>query len=352
MLNLAIIAAALLLAPLVEPPIIALAIGVIVGGVAQLAMQVLPLRRLGLLPRIGLSARAALRDPRSRRVMALMAPGILAVSAHQISLLINTHIASRLTTGSVSWISFGDRLMEFPQGLLGVALGTVLLPSLSSAVAADDDAEYSLLLDWGLRLAVVLALPCALAMVLMAEPLTALLYHYGRFGSEDVRMTALAVQGYAPGLIGFVAVKVLAPGFFARQNVRTPVKIAVAAMVLTQALNLVLVPRFAHAGLALSISVAALANAALLGWLLIRSGRFTPARGWLRFLLQVGVALACLAAVIMVWLPGFNWEVMQIAPRTRALQVLFIVVVGALVYGIALTLVGLRPWSLTRRPSR
>ncbi|MEZ5649392.1 MAG: murein biosynthesis integral membrane protein MurJ [Burkholderiaceae bacterium] len=352
LLNLAIIAAALWLAPHVEPPIVALAVGVMVGGIAQLAIQVPALRRLGLLPRIGLSARAALADPSTRRIMALMAPGILAVSAQQISLLINTHIASRLTVGSVSWISFGDRLMEFPQGLLGVALGTVLLPSLSAAVATDDDAEYSLLLDWGLRLAVVLALPCALAMMLMPEPLTALLYHYGRFSTHDVEMTALAVQAYAPGLLGFVAVKVLAPGFFARQNVRTPVKIAIGAMLLTQALNLVLVPRFAHAGLALSISLAALANAGLLGWLLVRGGRFRPAPGWGRFLLRVAIGLAALTAVIEFWLLHFDWAAMQSSPVWRALEVLAIVAAGAAAYGIGLTLAGLRPWTLTRRPRR
>lgn len=351
LLNLAIIAAALLLAPRFDPPILALAVGVMIGGIAQLAIQVPALRRIGLTPRIGLSVRAALTDARTRRVMALMAPGILAVSAHQVSLLINTHIASRLTTGSVTWVSFGDRLMEFPQGLLGVALGTVLLPSLSAAVAADDDAEYSLLLDWGLRLAIVLALPCALAMVLMAEPLTALLYHYGRFGADDVVMTARAVAAYSPGLLGFVAVKVLAPGFFARQNVRTPVKIAVAAMVLTQALNLVFVPQLAHAGLALSISLAAVANAGLLLWLLIRGGRYRPAPHWLRFLLQVGFALFCLGGAIALWIPGFDWQAMQATPLARAFEVLAVVAGGAVIYGLALTIAGLRPWTLTRRPT-
>lgn len=352
LLNLAIIAAALWLSPHVDPPIVALAVGVMAGGLAQLAIQVPALRRLGLLPRPGLAVAAAFRDDRTRRVMALMAPGILAVSAHQISLLINTHIASRLTTGSVSWVSFGDRLMEFPQGLLGVALGTVLLPSLSAAVAADDDGEYSLLLDWGLRLAIVLALPCALAMMLMPEPLTALLYHYGRFSQRDVEMTALAVQAYAPGLIGFVAVKVLAPGFFARQNVRTPVKIAVGAMLLTQALNIVLVPQLAHAGLALSISLAAIANAGLLAWLLVRGGRFRPAPGWGRFLLQVAIGLAALALLIGTWQAQFDWVALQARPGARALETLAVVAGGALAYGLALTLAGLPPWKLARRPNR
>src|SRR5690606_29084830 len=170
----------------------------------------------------------------------------------------NTQIASHLAVGSVSWLTYADRLMEFPTALLGVALGVVLLPQLSAAQAAGDNERYSGLLDWGLRLVVLLAVPSAVALLTFAQPLVAVLYHYGRFGVTDVQQTSMALMGYGAGLIGLVAIKVLAPGFYARQDIRTPVKIAIGVLVLTQLLNVVLVPHLAHAGLALAIGLGAL----------------------------------------------------------------------------------------------
>ena len=351
LLNLAIIGAALALADKIDPPIYALAIGVIIGGIAQLAIQIPALMRIGMLPRIGINVRQAFADPGTRRVLTLMAPAVLAVSAQQVSLLINTHIASRLESGSVSWVSFGDRLMEFPSALIAVALGTVLLPSLSSAVANKNTQEYNALLDWGLRLMLTLAVPAAIALYFMAEPLTALLYHYGKFDTHDLKMTAMTVRLWAVGLVGLSMIKILAPGFFAHQNVATPVKIAVFAMIVTQLLNLVFVPQFAHAGLALSISVAALLNAGLLLFGLIRRGSYQPHSGWWLFLLRIGLASAALGGLLWWWVPQYDWAALQATPFTRIWLVLSLVGGGALTYVVALLLFGLRPAMLLQKPA-
>lgn len=350
LLNLAIIGAALFLADYFNPPIYALAAGVILGGLAQLAIQIPALRRIGMLPKIDWNLRAAYSDPGTRRVLTLMAPAVLAVSAQQISLLINTHIASRLEAGSVSWVSFGDRLMEFPTALIAVALGTVLLPSLSAAVADENRAEYSALLDWGLRLAMVMAAPAAVGLFVMAEPLTALLYHYGQFGARDVQMTARTVQFWSIGLIGLSAIKILAPGFFAHQNIATPVKIAIVAMVVTQLLNIVLVPRFAHAGLALSISLAAMLNASLLLGGLLYRGQYRPQPGWMGFSLRVLTASSVLGISLLWVVPQFDWIAMQNTPWQRIGLVLGTVTCGAALYAVALLCFGLHPSRLMSKP--
>ncbi len=343
MLNLCFIGAALGLARHFDPPIYALAAGVVLGGVVQLAIQIPALRRIGMLPRIRLDFRAAFADPHTRRVLQLMAPAVLAVSAAQISLVINTHIASRLAPGSVSWISYGDRLMEFPTALLGVALGTVLLPTLAQARGRGDDRAYSELLDWGLRMCVLLALPCMVGLALMAEPLTALLFHYGRFDAHDVEMTRRAVGGYAIGLIGLIAVKVLAPGFYAQQDVRTPVKIGIAVLVVTQLLNLVTVPWLAHAGLAVSISIGALANAGLLLAGLHRRRVWRPTPGWPKFLGQALAAATLLAGALAATVSRFDWIALRDAPFQRIGLVLGLVAAGALVYLAGLRALGMRP---------
>ncbi len=350
LLNLSFIFAALFLAPHFDPPIYALGVGVMIGGVAQLAWQLPALARIGMLPRIGLRPIHALADPTVRRILRNMGPAVLAVSVAQLSLIINTQIASHLAPGSVSWISFGDRLMEFPTALLGIALGTVLLPSLSEAHAAGDGGRYSALLDWGLRLTLLLAAPAMVGLALLAEPLTALMYHYGAFNGHDLAMTARTVTAYSVGLFGLVAVKILAPGFFAKQDVRTPVKIGIAVLVATQLLNVLLVPWLAHAGLALAISLGAWLNS---GWLLAglrRRGVYRPGDGWGVY--GVRIALALLAMAIVLWLGGqrFEWAAMQAQPLTRAATVLGLVAVGAIVYFATLLAVGLRPRSILRQP--
>ena len=349
LLNLCFIGAALLLSGHFDPPVYALAAGVVAGGIAQLAIQVPALRRIGKLPRIGFGVVAAFRDPRTRRLLTLMAPAMLAVSVAQISLLINTHIASRLAAGSVSWVTYADRLMEFPIALLGVALGTVLLPSLSRASASGDADEYSDLLDWGLRLVFVLSLPCMAGLALMSEPLTALLFNYGRFDAHDVAMTRNAVVGYAVGLLGLIAIKVLAPGFYAKQDVRTPVKIGLLVLLVTQLLNLALVPWIAHAGLALSISLGAWANAGLLLVGLRRRGVYQPRAGWTRLGLQVLGATAVMAALLVFTVPRFNWIALGQTPLLRAAATLGLVTLGAAAYLGVLLAAGVRPRQFLRR---
>lgn len=350
LLNLSFIGAAWWLSDDFDPPVLALAAGVMIGGVAQLAIQVPALMRIGMRPRIGLNILAALRDSTVRRVLAQMGPAILAVSAAQISLIINTHIASRLEAGAVSWVSFADRLMEFPTALLGVALGTVLLPTLARAEAHHDSDQYAALLDWGLRLAVALSLPCMVGLALLAEPLVAMLYHYGAFDTQDLRMTAFAVQGYALGLIGLIGVKILAPGFYGKQDVRTPVRIGLVVLAITQGLNLVLVPIFGHAGLTLSISVAALLNAGLLLAGLMRRGIYRARPGWGKFGLQLLPALALMAAVLIAARHWIDWSLLAQSPMLRALITLGVVSAAAAVFLGTLVLAGLRPRTFLRAP--
>jgi putative peptidoglycan lipid II flippase len=299
LLNLSMIGLTILAAPHVHPPILALAIGVLVGGLLQLAIQVPALARVQMLPRMG-SLRSALADPQVRRILQQMGPAVFAVSVAQLSLIINTAIASHLGAGSNAWLYFADRLMEFPTALLGVALGTVLLPSLSRAYADGRPEQYSRLLDWGLRMTCLIALPAMLAMVVLADGMIAALFAGGRFDAHDVSQTADALIGYAVGLIGLIGVKILAPGFYARQDIRTPVKIAVAVLCATQVANLVLVPWFRHAGLALSVSLGACANAAMLLVGLRRRGIYRPLPGWAAFGVRLLLALCTLA--VLLWL--------------------------------------------------
>jgi len=347
LLNLSMICAAIAFHDRVDPPVFALTIGVVIGAVMQLALQWWALARIGRRPRLAIrwhALREAWQSAATRTMLARMAPAVLAVSAAQISLIFNTHIASTLGPGRVSWVSFADRLMEFPTALLGVALGTVLLPGLSKASAANDHIGYSKQLDWGLRLSVLLAIPAAIGLWLLAEPLTAVLYHYGRFSQHDVVMTAQAAAAYALGLLGLIGVKVLAPGFYAQQDVRTPVKIALGMLVLTQTLNLITVPWFEHAGLALSISVAALCNALLLLLGLLSRKLYMPEAGWLKFLGQVlGASLAMSALLGWSAQQGWlQWQAMAVSPWLRAFHVLWVIVAAAAVYFTCLRLLGLR----------
>jgi putative peptidoglycan lipid II flippase len=356
LLNVAMIAAAWWGAPWFQslgiPAIYALAGGVLVGGLLQLGVQILALRRLGLLPRIGLSPaalRSAWADEGTQRVLKLMAPALLGVSVAQLSLLINTQIASHLTPGSVSWLSYADRLMEFPVALLGVALGVVLMPQLAAAKAADDAARYSSMLDWGLRLVVLLAVPCALALLTFAQPLVAVLFHYGAFTARDVQMTSWALMGWGVGLLGIVAIKVLAPAYYASMDIRTPVRIAIVVLVFTQLLNIVLVPQLQHAALALSIGIGAMVNA---GWLLLgllRRGSYQPLPGWGVFALQV-TAAAALMTVFLMWAAGaWDWTRLQSQPLLRIALLTGLVLGAALIYLGAAWAAGLRFRQFLRR---
>jgi putative peptidoglycan lipid II flippase len=349
LLNLSFIGAALLLAPHFDPPIYALAVGVVVGGIAQVAIQVPALRRIGMLPHVGLAVRAAFADPTTRRILRQMGPAVLSVSVAQVSLIINTQIASRLAPGSVSWVSYSDRLMEFPLALLGIAIGTVLLPSLTRAHASGKSDEYSGLLDWGLRMCVVTALPCMIGLACMAEPLTALLFHYGRFSARDVDMTSQAVLGWSVGLLGLIAIKVLAPGFYAKQDLRTPMKIALLVLAITQGLNLLLVPHLAHAGLTLSISLASLLNAVLLLAGLLRRSAYRPSPGWAAFALKVLIASGAMALLLRWAVPQFDWIGLRATPLARVGIAFGLIGAAGGLYLAGLVAMGIRPRQFLRR---
>lgn len=342
LLNLAFIAASLLVAPYMKQPVYALALAVIAGGVLQVAIQVPALRRIGMLPRLSLNARQALQDPGVRRVLTQMVPAILAVSIAQISVIINTNLASRLANGSVSWLNYADRLMEFPTALLGVALGTVLLPSLSKANSDGNQAEYSALLDWGLRLTFLIALPSAVGLLTLSVPLTATLFHYGKFDVQSVHMTGQALIAYGVGLIGLILVKILAPGFYAKQDIKTPVKIGIGVLVATQLMNLMFVPLFAHAGLALSVGVGACLNAAFLFWGLRRRGIYVAEKGWAVFFVRLIGALFLLAGVAL-WTSGrFDWIALHAHPLLRIGALALVMAACGVTYFGALLAMGFR----------
>ena len=344
LLNVATIGATLWLAPHLETPAMALAWGVMLGGVLQLLLQIPFLKQLGLMPRF----RIELHDEGVWRILKLMGPALFGVSIAQISLLINTIFASFLATGSVSWLYYADRLMEFPTGLLGVALGTILLPSLAKHYADNNPTQYSHLLDWGLRLTLMLALPAAAALAILAVPLISTLFMYGKFNANDVFMTQQALVAYSLGLLGLIMVKILAPGFYARQNIRTPVKIAVITLLATQAMNLMFVWKLQHAGLALSIGLGACLNASLLLWKLRSQGIYQPRPGWRMYFLKVALALAVMSVALWFgmagearWLHGHFTQ--------RIVHLIALVGLGAGSYFGTLWLVGMRPAQFMRR---
>ena len=337
LLNLAFIAFALWVAPRVERPIVALAWAVFVGGLAQLLFQIPFLKRIGMLA----WPKWDPRDEAVLRILRLMAPAAFGVSVAQVSLVINTQIASWLGNGPMSWLYFADRLMEFPSALLGVALGTVILPSLVRHHAADDSAEYSKLLDWGMRMSLLLSLPAAVGLGMLAVPLVATLFWHGAFLQHDVIMTRHALVAYAVGLAGIILVKILAPGFYAKQNIRTPVKVGIATLVVTQLLNLAFVHWLGHAGLALSISLGACFNAAWLWWLMKRSGAFRPEPGWALFLFKLAVALYLMGGVIWYGM-GREASWFEIDAVTRAWRLALIIAGAMVTYFASLAIMGLR----------
>ncbi len=295
LLNVSMIFFAVFLTPYFDPPVMVLGWAVLAGGFLQLVYQLPHLKKIGMLvlPRLNL------RDSGVWRVLRQMIPAIIGVSVSQISLIINTIFASFLAAGSVSWMYYADRLMELPSGVLGVALGTILLPALAKTYAKDDRHEYSRLLDWGLRLCFLLVLPCSLALAILSEPLTISLFQYGRFTAHDAQMTQHALIAYSVGLVGIILVKVLAPGFYARQNIKTPVRIAIFTLVITQLMNLAFIGPLQHVGLALAIGLAACINAGLLYWQLRKHKLFEPQPGWTLFLIKLVVAVVVMSTVLL-----------------------------------------------------
>jgi len=344
LLNLSFIGCSLWLAPLMDPPVLALAWAVFIGGLLQLAFQVPFLMRLKLMPRPCLKS----HDNGAWRVLKQMGPAVFGMSISQISLLINTIFASFLVTGSVSWLYYADRLMEFPAGLLGVALGTVLLPSLSRHYADNSTDEYSRLLDWGLRLTILLTLPAAVALALLAMPLITTLFHHGEFSANDVWMTRNALIAYSVGLLGLILVKVLAPGFYARQNIKTPVKIALITLVATQLMNLAFIIPLQHAGLALAIGLGACINAGMLYYKLRRHQIYQPQPGWGIFLAKISVALVVMGTILW-FASGSDISWLTDTAAVRGVRLAGVVIIGAASYFVTLWLLGFRLKDFSRR---
>jgi putative peptidoglycan lipid II flippase len=356
LLNLSMIAAAWWGAPWLGTrniePIYALSAGVMVGGVLQLLIQWMALSRLGLRPAVGWrwsAIRQSWQDPGTQSILRLMGPALLGVGVAHLSMLINTQIASHLTAGSVSWISYADRLMEFPTALLGVALGVVLMPQLAAANASGDAERYSAMLDWGLRLVLVLSAPCAVALIWFASPLVAVLYHYGAMTAVDVRQVSVALMGWGAGLVGLVALKVLAPGYYAKQDTKTPVRVALAVLVLTQVMNVALVPFLAHAGLTLSIGLGALVNAGWLLYGLLERQSFRPQPGWWRLLAQVLLACAVLGIYLRWAALAVDWTGLRDQALYRAALLGAVLIGACLLYLGSLALSGVSLRQLMKR---
>jgi len=349
LLNLSLIGAAWWLAPQFADPVRALAVGVFVAGVLQLLLMLPFLHRIGMLtlPRWGW------RDSGVRRILTLMLPAIFGSSVAQINLLLDTVLASFLLVGSISWLYYSDRLVELPLGVFGVALATVILPRLSGEHAGREPARFCATLDWALRWVVLIALPASTGLALLAGPLIVTLFQYGAFSPGDARAAALSLVTYALGLLGFMLVKVLAPGYFARQDMRTPVRIAVRAVAVNMVLSVLVVVTLhdsgiGHAGLALATGVAACVNALLLYRGLRREGVYAPLPGWGRLWLQVLLATLAMALLLVLAVPALG-QWLAWGPSLRVAVLMAVVVAAVLVYAAALWLGGLRPAGLRLR---
>ncbi len=335
-LNICMIAAAIWLAPLMDEPIKALAWGVLSAGIVQLLFQVPALMRLGLVPQL----RLGFNDAGVKRIISLMVPAIFSVSVTQINLLLDTLFASFLTVGSVSWLYYSDRLVEFPSGILGTALATVILPNLARSHAAEDAAAFSNALDWGLRLVILIAFPATIGLLLLAEPMLSTLFQYNEFGVNDVHFAGQSLKAYSFGLLGFILTKILVPGFTSRGDMKTPVRYGVYAMIVSLGLNIVLVFPLAHAGLALATSLGAFFNAALLLIKLQKDKIYQPAAGWWLFFARVSLAAGAMSTSLYYFVDAEWWS--QWDSLTRTINLGKWIGIGLAIYTITLLLTGLR----------
>ena len=338
LLNLCLIGSAFLLAPYLHTPELALAWGVLIAGVAQLLFQLPFLLQMRLLP----FPRRSPGHEGVARIKALMLPALFGVSVNQINLLLDSFIASLLVTGSVSWLYFSDRLMELPLGIFGVALAIVVLPSLSRSHADKSPEQFSDTIDWALRLVCLIAFPAALALILLAKPLLITLFFNDNFTATDVQQASASLQAYAFGLLGFMSVKIFAPGFYARQDTRTPVRIGVIAMIVNMVLNVVFYWQgYGHVGLAAATSLAACVNAGLLLRGLIREGAFRFATGWSVWGLRLLLANCCMG--VFLYFKAGDWnQWLTWGAGEQVLQMAFLVCGGVMLYVGVLFAAGLR----------
>lgn len=347
-INVVLIAAVFWLAPRLEVPAMALAWGVLLAGAAQLALQVPALVAAGLLPR----PRIALADGNVRRLLRRMAPAIFGVSVTPVNLLVDTLIASFLAPGSVSWLYYSDRLVEFPLGIFGVAMGTAILPHLAASHARQDAAGFSHVLDFGLRWVLLIGLPATVGLSVLAEPLMSTLFQYDEFGSRDVEMAGRSLMTYSAGLVGFIAVKTLASAFNARHDLQTPVRHGLASVAANAVLGLALVPPLArfgwgHAALALATALAALLNAGLLLRSLVKDGVLRPEPGWLGFLLRLALGNLVMGVLLAQFALDLPWALWSSHERVARLALW--IAVGGAGYFACLWLSGLRPAHLRIR---
>lgn len=338
LLNVSLISCALWLAPLMERPIMALAWGVLFAGILQLLFQYPFLRQIKLLPRFI----PAPRDEGVVRIGRLMLPALFGVSVTQLNLLLDTLIASFLVSGSISWLYYSDRLMEFPLGILGVGLATVILPNLSKKHATESPQGFSHVIDWALRWGLLLGLPSAVGLFVLAGPMIATLFQSGMFDAADVAMSRQSLMAYALGLLSFILIKVLAPGYYSRQDTRTPVRIAVIAMFANMVLNIVLVFPLAHAGLALATSLSATLNAFLLFRGLRKAGVYRPEPGWPLLILR-GAAASAVMGGVLFWGVGDLASWLEMATVDKVWRLLIWVLAGAASYFAVLALLGIGP---------
>ncbi|MDA0791290.1 MAG: murein biosynthesis integral membrane protein MurJ [Proteobacteria bacterium] len=343
LLNVCLIGAAVFISPHLAEPVMALAWGVLIAGVAQLSFQIPFLHRQQLLvrPRVDRS------HPGVRQIMWLMLPALFGVSVGQIGLILDTVFASFLETGTLSWLYYSDRLLELPLALIGIAIATVILPGLSADHAAEKPAAFTATLNWALRIVLIVGFPATIALIYLADALIATLFHYGEMTERDVVMAGSSLAAYAVGLLGHMFVKVLAPGYFARKDTATPVRFGVIALSANVLLNLILIWHLRHAGLALATSIAALLNAWLLFGGLRRTDVFAAEPGWFRFIVQLMFAGAVMLCALALVTPSLStWLAYGMVERFSIM--LLICGVGALTYGAALFLAGVRIQQLIR----
>jgi putative peptidoglycan lipid II flippase len=342
-LNLSLIGSAIWLSPQLEEPVTALAWGVFLGGVVQLVFQIPFLINIKQLPR----PRWGWKNSGVQKILKLMIPAMFGVSVSQINLLLDTLLASFLVTGSISWLYYSDRLVEFPLGIVGIALATVILPSLSQKHATASKAEFSHTIDWALRWVFIIGTPAAIGLIWLAEPLLLTLFQYGEFSPGDAHKASLSLMAYGLGLLPFIFIKVLAPGYFARQDIKTPVKIGIIAMVTNMVLNIILMLQLAHVGLALATALSAALNASLLYIGLRKLGVYQPDKGWGPFIIKLLLANSSLL-LLLFWLTpdSQSWVSWDVWLRTGNL--LALIVAAIVIYFSTLAFVGIKLKSLLK----
>ena len=339
-LNICMISAALWLSPQMEKPIVALAWGVFAAGIVQLLFQFPALYKLGLLPK----PKLGFKDAGVKRILKLMVPAIFGVSITQINLLLDTLIASFLAAGSVSWLYYSDRLVEFPLGIFGIALATVILPSLSKSHSSDNPVEFSKSLDWALRLVLLIGLPSSLGLLILAEPMLSTLFQYDQFNVSDVQFSGKSLKAYSIGLLGFILVKVLIPGFSSRKDMKTPVKFGIWTMCANMVMNVILVFPLAHVGLALATSLGAFLNASLLLGKLLKDKIYNPGKNWANYMIKIIIGNEIMAFFLYFCVDTSQWY--DWSAFDRMINLAMWIALGAGVYAVSLLLVGIRPHNI------